>query len=208
MKWLTKKEINRLTNEYKLQLEAMANNVRYPGIVPPIQFVPPQFIQPGFFPQMPTPFMPLTHPDSYNEFMRMQLQYQREQNIQQQMFQGQRAQPPNQQIQGSPIPWSVVEQKPSTSANPSNNNLFNSLSSDLFKDIEGNLQGTSQEEPLRASSSFFDSLSKITNVEDDGNNQFLSLYSDDEDHIWKPIDESENKSSLWPNMNDIRKKEE
>lgn len=236
--WLTKKEINRLTNEYKQQLEAMASNMRHGDTIP--NYMP--FTSP---PLMSNPIAsgldftnltrPLQHtsasqPDYYAEFLRIQNQFQRDPEMQRQLF-GQRSKMPqtsqsvgtNQQI--SPVPWSTGESSPSSSrafgVAPSNannlsgnqaplpnqlfsnteNSMFSPLSNDLFTELDSS-------QPMRASSSFFDSIAQLTNVEEDPNNQFLSLYSDD-DHVWKPIDENDtNKASLWPDLLKSTKKKE
>ena len=66
---LSKKEINRLTMLYRQQLEAVANNPS--GLMPPMPFMPPPFMQQptGFFPPAPTHYMPLNNPNSYNDFI-------------------------------------------------------------------------------------------------------------------------------------------
>lgn len=235
--WLTKKEINRLTNDYKQQLEAMANNMRHPGFMPGLlPFVPPNLIpnQPDGigFPNTRQPqqnqFIP-SQPDYYAEFMRLQLQFQRDQELQRQMFSQRPVIPPS--TQGSQVTWSTGDQAssiPTTSRaseppinsavtknsstgqggsslqsgslfSNTENGIFSQLNGDLFAEIDSS-------QPMRASSSFFDSLSQLTNVEEDLSSQFLSLYSDEE-HIWKPIDEADVNTSLWPDLNSKKKEE-
>jgi hypothetical protein len=206
----------------------MANNMQFSD---PMPFIPPPFMlnqaidpSPSLAYPMSGQFMPLNQPDSYNEFMRLQLQYQRDQELQRQMFGQQTNVPPStvqHPVQSSPTPWSTGDPPPRPNvAGPSNANstqsgnnlfaestLFNPLSSDLFTAIGNGLSTTQEQQPIIASTSFFDSLSQLDLENEDSNNQFLSLYSDD-DH-WKPILEAEsNKQSLWPNLSDDTKKKE
>jgi hypothetical protein len=194
---LTNKEITRLTLEYKQRLEAFANSGAQPVPYFPFPVAPPPFMMP------PTQFMPpIGQPDYYAEFLRQQQLHQREQEL---IRQQQILAEMQQQMQNRPSPSFTSGNARSSVFNESN---FSPLTVDFLNELDSNIPSTSTEEPIRASSSFFDAVANSSNI-DDQSGHFLSLFSSENNHIWEPIaDEDVTKESLWPNLNDARKKEE